>query len=125
MKRAIVAVVSLALVAGCATVDQGYRPVIDMQGVSQAQLDRDLGECRQYAQERLNAQQGAAAGAVAGAVFTVALVAILGGSGRDLSRAAGAGALGGGVGGAARADSDQRSIVAACLTGRGYRVLGL
>jgi len=125
MKRTIVAIVSLALVAGCATIDHGYRPVIDTAGVNQAQLDRDLVECRQFAKERLDAANGAVAGAVAGAVLTVALVAILGGSGRDLSRAAGAGALGGGVGGAAGAERDQRQIVAACLQQRGYRVLGL
>ena len=123
MKRTIVAVVTVALVAGCATVDQTYRPVIDTAGVNQAQLERDLVECRQFAKERLDAANGAMAGAVAGAVLGVAFGAILGASGRDLTRVAGATALGGGIGGATAADRDQRSIVANCLAGRGYRVL--
>ena len=125
MRRTIVAMLTVALASGCATVDHGYRPVIDTAGVNPSQLEQDLAQCRQFAKERMDAQTGAAAGAVAGAVLTVALVAILGGSGRDLSRAAGAGALGGGVGGAAGADRDQRQIVAACMSQRGYKVLGL
>src|SRR5512137_2343817 len=110
MKRAIVVLVSIALVSGCATVDMGYRPVIDTAGTNPAQLERDLSECRQFAKERMDAQTGAAVGAVAGAVLTVGFAAIFGATGRNLARAAGAGALGGGVGTAANADSDQKSI---------------
>lgn len=124
MKRFLIGVVSLSLIAGCATVDHNYRPVIDSAGTNPAQMEKDLAECRQFAQQRLDAQQGAMAGAIAGAVLGIALGAIVGLDGRDLARAAGAGALGGTVGGANDANRDQKSIVANCMAHRGYRVLG-
>lgn len=123
MKRLIVTLASVSLIS-CATVDQHYSPVIDMQGVDRTQLSKDLSECREYAKQRMDAQQGAVAGAIAGAVLGVAFGAIFGLDGRDLTRAAGAGALGGGIGAAGGANQDQKSIVANCLVGRGYRVLG-
>ena len=123
MKRAVALVVSAALISGCATVDMNYRPVIDTSGTDHAKMEKDLNECRQFAKERMDAANGAVAGAVAGAVLGVAFGAILGASGRDLSRIAGASALGGGLGTANAADKDQKSIIANCMLGRGYKVL--
>lgn len=117
-------VVSVA-VSGCATHGTGaqYSPVVDLKGVDNGKYFQDLHECQVYARGSMNAGEGAAAGALGGAMFGAALLAIVGGDSSDIWRGAGAGALGGGVSGAATGELGQREIIKNCLRGRGYRVL--
>jgi outer membrane lipoprotein SlyB len=124
MKKLIVVLCTLSL-AGCATpVDTTYRPVVDTKGVDMNAFERDLVECRQFANETWNAQQGAASGAIAGALFGAAIGAVLGVRGSDLARIAGATAITGGASGAGQGYRNQTDIVKNCLAMRGYRVLG-
>lgn len=62
------------LFAGCA---QTYEPVIDPQGIDQAQYQADLTECRQLA-EQVDPGTLAAGGGAVGAMFGSALGAALG-----------------------------------------------
>ncbi|GMG88074.1 hypothetical protein MNKW57_23950 [Biformimicrobium ophioploci] len=97
--------------------------MIDTRGVNMASYQRDLADCRMYAYNARRSQGGrAAGGAIGGALAGGALGAIVGNSG-TAKRAAGAGALIGGISGAGSAVRDENVIVRRCLAGRGYRVL--
>ncbi len=124
--RTTAAMLATALwVGACAGAD--YRPVVDMRGHSEAQYDRDLGECQQTARttrnntkEAENAGIGAAAGGAGGAV--------LGAIGGNPLLGAGVGALAGlvGTGGYEEATTEKREekIVKNCMRDRGYSILG-
>ncbi|HSG11988.1 MAG TPA: glycine zipper family protein [Gammaproteobacteria bacterium] len=105
------------LLAGCSS----QRIIIDRQGVDMSMYDRDLAECRRYAQE-VPVGEEVAKGAVGGAVIGGVLGAIVGDS-RTASRVAGAGAVTGGVRGGGRADNEKDRVVKNCLRNRGYQVL--
>jgi outer membrane lipoprotein SlyB len=116
MAAALVAVVGL--LAGCAT----YRPVVDMQDVTdRGQYERDLADCQNYAAP---VSPGASAGA--GAIFGAILGAALGAAVGDHEVAADAarfGAVEGAVAGAAAGAGTEVQIIRNCMSGRGYRVL--
>ncbi len=105
------------LLAGCSS----QRIIIDRQGVDMSMYDRDLAECRRYAQE-VPVGEEVAKGAVGGAVIGGVLGAIVGDS-RTASRVAGAGAVTGGLRGGGRADNEKDRVVKNCLRNRGYQVL--
>lgn len=122
MKRILVFVLSLGLVA-CAN----YRPIVDMQGVSQAQYESDLKACQWYAGEVkpmdeavmtgfLSAAFGAATGAVLGAVSGV-------GAGYGAKSGTAIGGMTGLGYGAVNAGTSQKNIITRCMAFRGYRVL--
>ncbi len=117
MKLITVLMLAAAL-TGCASSGANYRPLVDMQGRSDAQYNRDASECQAYARARMDAAQGAVMGAVALGILTSVL------SPRGTKNyAAQQGAIVGGVAGAASANDTQETIVKRCLAGRGYNVL--
>jgi len=113
-----------SLIAGCATNQMGasYRPIIDSRGVDANKFESDLRDCQQYAAQTASAAEGAVAGAAAGALLGAALAAAAG-SRYSRSQHARVGAVGGLVGAAAEAETNQRNIIRRCLSGRGYSVL--
>jgi uncharacterized protein YcfJ len=115
----IIAVILALSLAGCATPrGAGYVPLVDMQGKDQGQFARDVGECQQYAKQRMEAIQGAIVGGLVGAALMAALSP--GAYRRD---AAQAGMVVGGFSGALGANENQETIIKRCLAGRGYNVL--
>ena len=118
MFKVIISIVSIAMLAGCATSGANYVPLVDMKGKDQQAFNADVIECQAYARQRMDAASGAAAGAVAGALLG-ALIAPRGY--RNL--VAGHTAIGGAAGGALAANETQETITKRCLAGRGYNVL--
>ncbi len=110
-------VISLTL-AGCAR----NQIVIDRQYVDMAAYERDLAECRLYAEETGSVGAEAAKGAVGGALVGGAIGAVVGNS-RTAGKLGGVGAITGGVRGGAKSRAEKNKIVKRCLSGRGYRVL--
>lgn len=127
MNRAKTSAMIMAIVAitGCATpVETTYTPIVDMKGVDYSAFNKDLDECRQYATQTWNAQQGAVGGAIAGALLGAAIGAVFGLRGQSLAQVSGASAITGGAAGAGTQYRNQTDIVKNCMVGRGYRVLG-
>ena len=112
--------ISLTLLCGCQAPQE--QPIIDRQGVNQAQYEQDLHECRRYAEEAATGK-AVVIGATTGAVIGGAVGAVLD-NGRAAVRGAGTGAILGGTKGGFRNLERRQRIVTRCLTGRGYRVLG-
>ena len=110
---------ALTLVIGCRATDD--RPIVDMQGVNQAQYYTDLSDCQSYADE-VEAGRQVARGAVGGAVVGGAVGAVLGNS-DTAQRTAGAGAILGASRNAQGAMTERERVIRNCLRGRGYRVL--
>lgn len=104
--------------AGCAR----NQIVIDRQYVDMAAYERDLAECRSYAEETGSVGADAAKGAVGGAVVGGAIGAVVGNS-RTAGKLGGVGAITGGVRGGAKSRAEKNRIIKRCLSGRGYRVL--
>ncbi|BBK30329.1 hypothetical protein STHU_09630 [Allostella humosa] len=121
-KISVVAIATALLLGGCARTN--YQPVVDF-GSSPAGPGRyhaDLAECQDLAAQR-DPANAAAATAVAGALLGAALGAVVGG-GRGAAFGAGLGGISGGASGGSAGLANQRQIVANCLSGRGYRVVG-
>ncbi len=118
-------ILAAVLLAGCA---YSYEPVVDMQGVDQAKYDRDLAECRGYADQVSPVEEAAGAGllsAAIGAALGAVVGAVSGGVSAGGGAAAGA-AVGGTAGvvtGGVGAGQSQVDIIKKCLSGRGYRLL--
>jgi outer membrane lipoprotein SlyB len=110
----------LLLVGACAGM-QGQEPIVDLKGVSQAQYDTDLAECKAYA-EQVQAGRKVAGGAVVGAVLGGVLGAVVGDH-DTAARGAGVGGIVGGAKGAGSAAQERRKVLRTCLVDRGYRVL--
>mgnify|MGYP001233658284 CR=1 FL=1 len=110
--------------SGCAS----YRPIVDQQTVfSQAQYERDLRECQQYADQispgqaaLVGAGIGAGIGAIAG--FTVGVIFNVN-PGELAAAGAALGGLEGATRGGAGAGLSQIEVIKRCMTGRGYGVL--
>ncbi|MDX1696815.1 MAG: hypothetical protein R3308_00935 [Thiohalobacterales bacterium] len=109
--------VMILLLTACSS----QRIIVDRQGTDMSGYDRDLAECRDYA-EQVPAGQEVAKGTLGGAIIGGALGAIVGDS-RTAQRGAGAGALGGAVRGGSSAGNEKDRVVKNCLRNRGYRVL--
>ena len=84
--------------------------------------ERNLAECQQYAHQ-VDVANTTAANAAVGAGVLGALAAVLGGNRYDVGRWAAAGAITGGVNGAASGGQTQVNIIRNCMQGRGYNVL--
>jgi outer membrane lipoprotein SlyB len=115
----------IALIAtvcfGCAGRDAVGGPIVDMKGVNPASYQRDLSECQQYATQvgvGDKAMVGAAAGAVVGG-----LVGAAAGDSDTAKRSAGGGAVLGGASGVAKGLGEKDAVVKNCLRNRGYAVL--
>jgi hypothetical protein len=104
--------------SACTTTDE---IIIDRKGVNMAQYEKDLAECRGYAQE-VKTGEKAVRGAASGAVVGGAVGAVVGGS-DDAARGAGVGAITGGARGVSQGEQEEVAVVKRCLRGRGYRIL--
>lgn len=93
-------------------------PIIDEQGVNMAQYQRDLADCKHYA-DNISVTKGAAKGAAVGAVVGAAAGAIGGNAGQG----AGYGGLSGGTRSGIQNKNTKEQVVKRCISGRGYRVL--
>jgi hypothetical protein len=89
-----------------------------MRGKAVEQFNIDLAECQAYAQQSMDADQAAVAGAAAMAIVG----AILAPRGYR-NYAAGHGAMLGGLSGGVAAVVKKEQITKTCLAGRGYSVL--
>lgn len=117
MAPAFLLVLAGGLLASCAN-----DPIIDKRGVSEAQYQRDLAECRTYA-EQVNSGAEVAEGAAIGAAAGAVIGAVIGNS-DSAQRGAGAGAVSGGLKGGVRAEDRKERVLFNCLRNRGYKVLG-
>jgi len=112
------------MVTACAST---YQPVVDMQGVDHYKYQRDLAECRGYA-EKVSPFEDAGIGTLLGAAGGAALGAATGAAVGSPASGAALGAAAGGIGGAGygglSAAERQKAIINNCLKGRGYKVLG-
>jgi outer membrane lipoprotein SlyB len=115
---------AVLLVAACAST---YQPVVDMKGVDYYGYQRDLSECRGYA-EQVNpiedAGVGTLLGAAGGAALGAATGAALGSPASGAALGAAAGGIGGGSYGGITGADRQKTIINNCLKERGYKVLG-
>ena len=105
-----------------------YEPIIDHRrsGYSDFAYQRDLAECRAYADQIDTGRQaigGGLGGAAVGAAFGAIIGSFDGRAGRGAGFGASVGGLGGALGGAADANDRRRDVVRRCLAGRGYAVL--
>jgi len=126
MKRITALIVLILFTAGCATRPVSYVPFIDQPDNSPEAIARfnfDLNECQAIA-DKVRSEEQVAGGAVAGALFGLALGALVGFKGSDLARMAGSGALGGSTGAAVGSNQKIMQIVSNCMAGRGYKVVG-
>jgi outer membrane lipoprotein SlyB len=114
---------TLLALAGCANTGADVRPIVDTQGINQAQYERDLADCQNLAQQQSGAGESAAKTAVGGAAVGGLIGLVTGGNGTRIAQSAGVGAVIGGATGAYSGNKAQEGIVKRCLTGRGYRVL--
>lgn len=120
----------LALIGSTACSGKAHRPLVDFAaspGKTQPTYERDLVDCRQYAESistGSSAARGGAGGAIFGGILSGLVGAIIGGDiGTSAAAGAAVGAVGGTVGGAASAGRTQEEIINNCMRGRGYSVL--
>lgn len=121
--KTVAALLVMAILAGCANTGANYRPLVDLQGRSEAQYQNDLNQCQGYAAKVMGAGEKAAIGAVAGAVIGAAIAGLFGGDRRSRNDSSMYGALAGAGSGGASGENEQRTIIRRCLSGRGYNVL--
>lgn len=112
---------SMVLLATACASTRG--PIVDKQGVNEAQYQQDLAACQQYA-DQVRVGGKALAGAAGGAAVGAALGEIFeSGRGGGARRGASGGAVVGGAKGAASGVQERNEVVKNCLRGRGYSVL--
>jgi len=119
--------VSIAvLVLSACTYNQ--KPVVDMEGVDQAQYEQDFAYCQSYA-EKVDKGDAAKTEAVNSGLTGAAIGAVAGvlqdGIGGAVVGAAAGGAIGAGAGaagGANDATKTQSKVLRRCLTKKGYTV---
>lgn len=114
LRYAIPVLASLVLTACASHPD----PIIDQRGVNMAQYEKDLAECKSYA-EGISVAEGTAKGGAVGAVVGAAAGAI----GGDAGRGAGYGGLAGATRSGLDNKREQEVVVKRCIAGRGYKVL--
>jgi outer membrane lipoprotein SlyB len=116
LKNIVVILLSISLTA-CAT---RIRPVVDTKGIDMHLYSQDLKECQAYAQAS-DPASNAVAGAIIGGLIGLAIGKA---SGAGITNEAGkVGAVSGAFSGAGEGYKNKKSIVASCLSGRGYHVL--
>lgn len=119
------AMAALIALGGCAGAD--FRPVVDMNGHTQAQYDSTLASCQQQARSVRN-NGDIAEDAGIGALVGAGGGAVLGAIGGSPGLGAGIGALAGGVGGGGykeiQTENREEKIVKNCMHAHGFTVLG-
>lgn len=115
-------VLLLVLLSGCANT---YEPIVEQQYIDPAKYNRDLYECRSYA-DQVDMTKEAGQDTIVGGILGAALGAAAGAfSGQAALGAASGGALGavvGGGSGALDANTRKVKVIRRCLTARGYTV---
>lgn len=137
----ILSVLMILPLAACASTRDmsAWRPQIDNRDVDTVQYEQDLTECRAYAEANPDADTeqaredgmlaggllggGAVAGSVAGTAAVVGTAAVAAVA-LPVALAVGGTALMMGRANGQQAEIRYQSIVNACLSGRGYRVIG-
>ena len=119
MKKTAITLILIQL-AGCASVSDEYRPMVD-SAVGTQNYERDVVQCQAYAKQQVSAENAAVVGAVLGGIFGLLFARSNGGYKQNSSIALGA--LAGGSGAAAGEASSQRETIKRCMQGRGYSVL--
>jgi uncharacterized protein YcfJ len=132
MRKKLIACLVAASFAGCATTGSTTRtliyPVIDMaMNPKERDYHADINQCNAYT-SRVSPGQSAATSALAGGAIGSVLGVIIGaalGVNFGQTAAIGAGTMGGAaaVEGGMSAARSKHTIVAKCMTGRGYTVL--
>jgi outer membrane lipoprotein SlyB len=118
MIKIVTLTIAAVLLTGCATRGAGFSPIVDSKYKDLNILERDVGECQDFAKKQMGAGGGAAFGAIAGALLGAALAP------RGYrNNVAAYGAVTGGLAGGASANQSQEMIIKRCLSGRGYNVL--
>ena len=118
MKSALVSIISIIFISGCAN-----DPIVDKRGVDEQKYQEDLAECRSYAEQVNSAAEGAKHGAT-GAVVGGAVGAILDDRHTSAGEGAAVGAVLGTTRGISKGENRKERVLQNCLKGRGYRVLG-
>jgi uncharacterized protein YcfJ len=128
MRSVLLTTIAALSLSGCVQPLEDYRPVVDPSAKNNSRYERDLAACYSVAkqaeaayQQRQQEQMGAnlVAGLLAGALLGAAI---------GNSDTAGAGALYGGVAGAASTDTElatggPRRIIDRCMDDRGHKIL--
>jgi len=137
MKRAVGAVIVMALLSGCASSNEPAVAAYPTKGQSPQQQARDAQECQGWAHQQTgydpggDTAKGAGIGLAIGAIGGAATGAALGAAtGSGAGRGAAVGAVVGGVGGTAagagygytKSKEGYDRAYAACMGGRGYSV---
>lgn len=115
--KTAVALLIVALTAGCATRGSNYVPMVDTKGVDTAKMAEDVTECQAYAKQRYDEAQGALVGALVGAALGAAV------SNKYSGNLTAVGATAGATGSLKGTLESQERIIARCMAGRGYSVL--
>lgn len=121
MKRLLLSflVATAFLIQACAS----RITVIDLANVDKGQLEQDMAECRDYADELDNDGRVAEA-IVVGALFAGLSEFIFSGGDEDFARSSAfVGAIDGGLGASAELAHEKDELVKNCLSRRGYAVL--
>lgn len=105
----------IVLIGGCMAHPE---PIVDLKGIDPEIFQRDLEECRVYA-DKVSAGEAMVKGAAAGAAVGAATGAISG----DAGPGAGYGGIYGAANSGLAAEREKHVVFARCLEGRGYRVL--
>lgn len=113
---------TILLIAACQNSGANYTPVID--GPVNPNYNADLAQCRQLAasQPVLNSNTATTSAATAG--VAAAGTAVVANKNHNVRNAAVVGALAGLGASALQNNQNRESIVANCMRGRGYRVVG-
>src|SRR5690606_19138897 len=109
------AALSIILIAGCAAHPE---PIVDLKGIDPEVFQRDVDECKEYA-DQVSIGEAAVESAAVGAVIGAVAGAISGAAGEG----AGYGGIYGATSGGLEAEREKKYVFARCLEGRGYRVL--
>ena len=109
------AALSVILIAGCAAHPE---PIVDLKGIDPEVFQRDVDECKGYA-DQVSIGEAAVESAAVGAVIGAVAGAISGAAGEG----AGYGGIYGATSGGLEAEREKKYVFARCLEGRGYRVL--
>lgn len=127
--RVVVVLACVLALGACSAAQRNYEPVVDLEGSNRSgrEYSADLRGCQDLASQRSPARDTAISsgvGALAGAATGALLGTIRGKPAHGLWQGAALGGLGGLGYGAYQGWTGQEQMVANCLRGRGYSVLG-
>ena len=128
IKNLTIAFVTL-LLFGCAS-QTNWTPTVDpySNSANSSQLNRDMYECRQIAEQvsggtATETAKGVGVGGLLGAASGAAIGAIAGNAGKGAAIGATAGAIGGGTRQGLRAEDQYKRAYSNCLKNRGHAVV--